>query len=98
MHIRMIQGGPVSVFTQDGFSGYCTRLIVGTSHQMISSSSVIYIKQELTEHGIPDWQSLKSTLTHVFGEIVQETLMTIFETWINRFEWVMKREKEYFHQ
>jgi hypothetical protein len=45
-----------------------------------------YIKRELTEYHIPDRESLKSAITHILDEIGQETLITVFETWISRFE------------
>jgi hypothetical protein len=45
-----------------------------------------YIKRRLGEYNILDRQSLKSAITHIFDEIGQETLMTVFETWINRLE------------
>jgi hypothetical protein len=57
-----------------------------------------YIKRKLTEDDITDDQSSKSAITHVFDEIGQEALVAVFETWINRLEWVTEYEGEYFHQ
>jgi hypothetical protein len=57
-----------------------------------------YIKRKLTEYDIPDRQSLKYVITHIFDKIRQEILVAVFETWINRLEWVMKYEGECFHQ
>jgi hypothetical protein len=31
--------------------------------------------------------------THVFEEIGQESLIAVFETWINRLKWVMEHEE-----
>jgi hypothetical protein len=39
-----------------------------------------YIKRKLTEYEIPDRESLKSAITHMFGEIGQDTFILIFET------------------
>jgi hypothetical protein len=55
------------------------------------------IKSKLTEYDIPDRQSLQSVITHIFDEIGQETLITVFETWINRLKWVIEHEVEYLH-
>jgi hypothetical protein len=55
-----------------------------------------YIKRKLTEYDIPDGYSLKSAITHIFDETEQEALITVFETWINRFEWVREHERDYF--
>jgi hypothetical protein len=57
-----------------------------------------YIKRKLTKYVILDRQGLKSAITHIFDEIGQETLITLFKTWINRFEWVREHEGEYVHQ
>jgi hypothetical protein len=35
---------------------------------------------------------------HIFDDIGQEILIAIFETWINRLEWVIENAGEYFHQ
>jgi hypothetical protein len=56
-----------------------------------------HIKRRLSEYDIPDRQSLKSAITYIFGEIRQETLKAVFETWTNRFDWVIEHKGEYFH-
>jgi hypothetical protein len=56
-----------------------------------------YLQEKLTEYGIPDRERLKSAITHIFSEIGQETLITVFGTWIKRLKWVIKHEREYFH-
>jgi hypothetical protein len=38
------------------------------------------MKRKLTEYDIPDRQSLKSAITHIFDAIGQETLIAVFET------------------
>jgi hypothetical protein len=52
------------------------------------------IKQKLTENNIPDRQSLKNAIAQIFDETKQETLRAVFETWINRLEWVMEHDGE----
>jgi hypothetical protein len=39
-----------------------------------------YIKRRLTEHHIPDEQSLKNAIAPIFNEIRQKTLTAVFET------------------
>jgi hypothetical protein len=53
-----------------------------------------YIKRQFTEYNIPDRQSLKNAITRIFDKIGQETLIAIFETWINRLKWVIEHEGE----
>jgi hypothetical protein len=55
-------------------------------------------KRKPTEHDIPDRQSLTGAIIHISNEIGQKTLMAVFETWINRLEWVIEHEEEYFDQ
>jgi hypothetical protein len=43
-------------------------------------------KRKLIEYGIPGRQSLKSAVTHIFDELGQETLITVFGTSITRLE------------
>jgi hypothetical protein len=57
----------------------------------------VYIKRKLTEYDIPDRQSSKSTITHIFDEIRPETLEAVFETSTNRLDWVTEHKGEYFH-
>jgi hypothetical protein len=57
-----------------------------------------YIKRKLTEYDIPGRESLKSSTTYIFDETEQETIIIVFETWINRLEWVIEHEGEYFHE
>jgi hypothetical protein len=57
-----------------------------------------YIKRKLTEYDIPNRQSLKSTITHIFDEIGQATLIAVFETCANGLELVIEHEGECFHQ
>jgi hypothetical protein len=45
-----------------------------------------YIKRKLTEYDIPDWQSLRSAITHLFDEIGHKILIAFFETSIDRFD------------
>jgi hypothetical protein len=56
-----------------------------------------HIKRKLTEYNIPDRHSLQKAITHICDEIGQETLIAVFETWINRLEWMTEYEEEYFH-
>jgi hypothetical protein len=51
-----------------------------------------YLKEKLTEYDIPDREGLKLAITHIFSEIGQETLITVFETWIKQLKWVIKHE------
>jgi hypothetical protein len=53
-------------------------------------SPALKCTRKLTEDDIPDRQSLKSAITHIFDEIRQETLVAVFETWINRLAWVIE--------
>jgi histone-lysine N-methyltransferase SETMAR len=55
-----------------------------------------YVKEKLTEYDIPDRERLKFAITHIFSQIGQETLITVFGTWIKRLKWVIKHEGEYF--
>jgi hypothetical protein len=57
-----------------------------------------YSKRKLTEYEIPDPQRLESAITHIFDEIVQEILITAFETWFNRLELVIEHEGEYIYE
>jgi hypothetical protein len=50
------------------------------------------------EYDIPDWQSLERVTTHIFDEIGQQTLISVFETWTNKLEWVREHKGKYFHQ
>jgi hypothetical protein len=43
-------------------------------------------------------RTLKSAITQIFDEIRQETFIAVFETPINRLEWVTEHEGEYFHE
>jgi hypothetical protein len=57
-----------------------------------------YIRRKLTKYDVPNRQSTKRAITHIFDEIRQETPIAVFETWINRIKWVIKHKGEYFHQ
>jgi hypothetical protein len=48
-----------------------------------------YLKEKLTEYDIPDREKLKLAITHIVSEIGQETLITVFGTWIKRLKWVI---------
>jgi hypothetical protein len=77
-------------------SGYRTGLIAWTSHEV--TSSLVISSEKLTEYDIPDRQSSKSAITHIFDEIEQETLISVFETEINRLAWMIEHEGKYVHQ
>jgi hypothetical protein len=51
-----------------------------------------YLKEKLTEYDIPDWERLQLAITHIFSEIGQETLITVFGTWIKPLKWVIKHK------
>jgi hypothetical protein len=56
------------------------------------------IKRKPTEYYVLERQSLKSAIIHIFDEIEQETLIAVFETWINGLGCVIEHEGKYFHQ
>jgi hypothetical protein len=77
-------------------SRYRTWLTVRTSHEVTSSS--LALKRKLAEYDIRDRHNLRGAITHIFDEIEQETHITVFETWINRLEWVVEHEGDCIHQ
>jgi hypothetical protein len=50
------------------------------------------VKPKFAQYDIPDRQSLKSAIANIFDEIGQETFIAVFQTWANRFEWVIEHE------
>jgi hypothetical protein len=56
------------------------------------------IKRKLIDYDVLNRQSLKCAITHIFDEIGTEIFTAVFETWINRLEWVVEHERECFHQ
>jgi hypothetical protein len=48
-----------------------------------------FIKEKFIEYDIADGQSLNRAITHICDEIGQETLIAVFETWVNRLECVI---------
>jgi hypothetical protein len=47
-----------------------------------------YVKQKLQRVHIPDRESLKSETIRLFGDIGPDVLISVFEDWIKRFEWI----------
>jgi hypothetical protein len=54
-----------------------------------------YLKEKLTEYDIQDRERLKLAITHIFSEIGQETLITVFGNWIKRLKRVIKHEEDF---
>jgi hypothetical protein len=57
-----------------------------------------FLKEKLPEYQIPDRENLKRMIMHIFSEISEETLISVFAAWIERLEWVIKNNGEYFHK
>jgi hypothetical protein len=57
-----------------------------------------FLKEKLPEYHIPDRESLKSTIMHIFSEMPEETLVAVFETWPKRLKWVIEHNGEYFRK
>jgi hypothetical protein len=79
MHMRIMQGDQLNVFTQKTIQRI-PHPASGPDFAPSDSFLFGYIKRKLTEYDIPDRQSLKSAITHIFDEIGQETLILVFET------------------
>jgi hypothetical protein len=49
-----------------------------------------YLKQKLQGVHILDREKLKSEIIRIFGEIGPDVLISVFENWIKRLEWVLQ--------
>jgi hypothetical protein len=88
MHVHIMQGDPRNPFMQKRSSGCCTRF---TGPDLAPGNFFLFgsIKRKLTEYHIPYRQSFKNAITPIFDEIGHKALMAVFETWVNRFKWVI---------
>jgi hypothetical protein len=57
-----------------------------------------YLKEKLTAFHCTTRDELKSAIITIFNEIDRETLLAIFNSWLERLEWVIKHGGEYFNQ
>jgi hypothetical protein len=55
-----------------------------------------YLKQKLQGVHIPDRERPKSEIIRIFREIGPDVLISVFEDWIKRLEWVVQNAGEYY--
>jgi hypothetical protein len=56
------------------------------------------LKTELQNYEIHSREDLILTIRAIFDEISEETLNSVYVSWIKRLEWVIKNEGKYFHE
>jgi hypothetical protein len=57
-----------------------------------------YLKEKLTPFSCTTRDELKSAIIIIFDEIDKEILRAVFNSWFDRFEWVIGRGGESFNQ
>jgi hypothetical protein len=57
-----------------------------------------YMKEKLTAFHCTNRDELKSAIIIIFNEIDRETLLALFNSWLERLEWVIKHGVEYFNK
>jgi hypothetical protein len=53
-----------------------------------------YLKEELTAFHCTTRDELKSAIITILYEIDRETLLIVFNSWLERLEWVIKHSRE----
>jgi hypothetical protein len=43
-------------------------------------------------------EDLKTTIAEIFNAISKEQLTAVFVSWVKRFKWVIKHDKQYYHK
>jgi hypothetical protein len=56
-----------------------------------------YRKKKLQGVHILDRERLKSEIIRILGGIGPDVLISVFEDWIKRLEWVVQNDREYYH-
>jgi hypothetical protein len=91
MHVHTIPGNLKSVFRLRQLNACPIRSLAQTLLQ-VTSSSFGYLKEKLTAFLCTNRDELKSAIITFFNEIARQTLLAVFNSWLERPKWGIKHD------